>query len=268
MTQALGKNDALLFISLTYCMFDLMYDSWDTFGSCSRPIHHWLLVSYMCVIGFRLLHFMGFQATDSSTETHFLLDMRQKSTASRLLYGFTWLVALPFFVLWTLAGTFWLKDVMQKTPQCVPSTTHLVFSGLWLLLSYGWIIVHVALAVIACMMERQVRRREADLLEIADADSLARWGQVDRLSGYTALSKNACTGLSPTEIKALPSSTWTRCCAEDECSICLNNIETNESVRCLPICGHTFHRSCIDLWLLRSADCPLCKTCVQGGEAP
>lgn len=266
--QSLGLNDAILFISLTYSIFDLQYDSWDMFDSCSRPIHHWLLISYVCVIGVRLLHLMGFQATGSSAENHFLLNMRQKSTTSQLLYGFTWLVALPFFVLWTVTGTFWLWEVMKKTPQCVPSTTHLIFSGFWLLLSYCWIIVHLALAVVACMMERRVRQTEADLGEIADADSLARWGPVDRLSGYTSLSGSACTGLSPSEIQALPSSTWTGSFVEDECSICLNSIEPNESVRCLLTCGHNFHRSCIDLWLLRSADCPLCKCCVRGVEIP
>eukprot|EP00930_Biecheleria_cincta_P029519 TRINITY_DN2052_c0_g2_i1.p1 TRINITY_DN2052_c0_g2~~TRINITY_DN2052_c0_g2_i1.p1 ORF type:complete len:269 (+),score=23.97 TRINITY_DN2052_c0_g2_i1:109-915(+) len=268
MMQSLGLNDAVLFIFLTYSIFDLQYDSWDMFSSCSRPIHLWLLVSYLCVVGFRLLHLMGFRATNNAAETHFLLDMRQKNMASRLLHGFTWLVALPFFLLLTVTGTLWLQDVMQKTPHCVPSTTHVMFSGLWLLLSYSWIIVHLALAVVACMMERRVRQTEADLGEIADADSLARWGQMDRLSSYTSLSNSACVGLSPSEIKALPSSTWTSCCGEDDCSICLHNIETNESVRCLPTCRHTFHRSCIDLWLLRCADCPLCKSSVQGVGVP
>lgn len=269
MTQSVGLNDAVLFISLTYSIFDLQYDSWDAFDSCSRPIHHWLMTSYVCVIGFRVLHIMGFRSTDSPAETNFLLNMRQKSTASRLLYGFTWLVALPFFVFWTLIGTFWLQNVMQKTPQCVPSTTHLVFSCFWLLLSYCWIFIHIGLAVVACMMERRVRRAEADLGEIADADALARWGPVNRLSGYTSLSSNVCTGLSPSEIRALPSSTGPGCsCADAECSICLNCVEPSESVRHLPMCGHIFHKSCIDLWLLRSADCPLCKCPVRGEEAP
>jgi hypothetical protein len=31
----------------------------------------------------------------------------------------------------------------------------------------------------------------------------------------------------------------------------------------LPGCGHVFHESCIDLWLLRRGDCPLCKHRVQ-----
>merc|ERR1719343_886639 len=36
-----------------------------------------------------------------------------------------------------------------------------------------------------------------------------------------------------------------------ECSICLCEVQPGDSVRCLPSCGHTFHRACIDLWLLR-----------------
>lgn len=118
------------------------------------------------------------------------------------------------------------------------------------------------------MMERRVRRAEADLGEIADADALARWGPVNRLSGYTSLSNNASAGLSPSEIRALPSSIGPCCLEDNECSICLNCVEPNESVRRLPVCGHVFHKSCIDLWLLRSADCPLCKCSVRGDEAP
>lgn len=43
------------------------------------------------------------------------------------------------------------------------------------------------------------------------------------------------------------------------CSICTEYFDLGESVRVLP-CGHKYHPSCIDPWLLgRSTTCPLCR---------
>eukprot|EP00434_Breviolum_minutum_P005576 symbB.v1.2.004918.t1/scaffold263.1/size248082/19 len=46
------------------------------------------------------------------------------------------------------------------------------------------------------------------------------------------------------------------------CMVCLNAFEANNEVRQLP-CGHVFHVSCIDEWLRRCTDCPICKTNVD-----
>jgi len=271
-------NDVILFVSLSYSMFDLQLD-WDLFGTCARPVHHWLVISYVSVLAFRITHLLGVHSAGAAAgSTNFLLDLRQKGTAPRLLAAILWFLALPFFVLWTGIGTLWLSEVVQSTPQCIPSTAHLIFWCLWLVLSYAWILMHLALAGVAISLERRVQRAEADIGEIADLETISRWGQVDQLSDFTSLSSGR-NGLSPAEIRALPSSTKPResgfadmsqCCAgsDAECSICLHCLNPGDEIRRLPTCGHSFHRSCIDLWLLRSADCPLCKRCVRGSEAP
>lgn len=44
-----------------------------------------------------------------------------------------------------------------------------------------------------------------------------------------------------------------------QCTVCLDDVTEGQSARALP-CGHEFHRSCVDSWLLmaqRNA-CPLC----------
>lgn len=275
MVQQLGYNDGILFISLLYSCVDLQYE-WDSFSTCRQPIHQWLLVSYACVIGFRLMHLLGMRTVAHAASANananvpgdFLLDLRQKSLLPRFLASFTWFVALPFFLVWTLIGTSWMWEVMRETPKCVPSATHMWFSGFWLALCYLWIIIHAALGIVAWVLEKRVRRAEGFLREVEDTDVVSRWGQVSQISGYQSLSGTGDAGLTPEEIRALPCETTMALdsevgLAEHECSICLHAFEAGDSVRYLPVCNHTFHRSCIDLWLLRRADCPLCKRSVR-----
>jgi len=268
MSMPLGYNDGILLISLIYSSIDIRYE-WDSFSQCQHPIHQWLFISFALVITFRLTHVLGMKTAEMNSGD-FLLDLRPKNTLPRLLASFTWLCVLPLFIIWTLVGTKWLWETLQQTPSCVPTATHLWFSIFWLALCYVWILIHGALGAVAWLLERRVRRAEVDLRQIEDADSISRWGQVSSLQTYRSLSANFRTGLSPSEITALPSF---YCSAglheagvgeDTECPICLHALKTGDTARELGVCGHMFHRSCIDLWLLRSADCPLCKRCVRG----
>jgi len=45
------------------------------------------------------------------------------------------------------------------------------------------------------------------------------------------------------------------------CTICLEDFKAGDDVKTLP-CLHLYHMSCIDSWLRRSNDCPICKTCI------
>lgn len=47
-----------------------------------------------------------------------------------------------------------------------------------------------------------------------------------------------------------------------QCMICLSEFEAMENLRRLP-CAHVYHQACIDEWLHRCTDCPLCKTNVE-----
>lgn len=261
-------NDLVLFASLLYSGFDIVFD-WDAFRSCHRPVHGWLLVSYAIVIAFRSLHLVGMR-NQQAGGGDFLLNLRHKGTVPKLVLSVMWFVAMPAFVVWTLVGTWWLYETMQYTPRCLPEGAHTWFVFIWQALSYIWILVHAVLGGVAGLLEGRLRRAEGDLRQIADADVLARWGDdFTQLPGYNSLPRSGADnlgGLSASEILALPGvsnyeETAASSCVDCacDCPICLTGIQQGESVRTLSGCGHCFHRSCIDLWLLRSAECPLCK---------
>ncbi|CAN7008780.1 putative RING-H2 finger protein ATL37 [Brassica rapa] len=44
-----------------------------------------------------------------------------------------------------------------------------------------------------------------------------------------------------------------------ECAICLNEFDDEETLRWMPPCSHTFHASCIDVWLSSWSTCPVCR---------
>jgi hypothetical protein len=47
------------------------------------------------------------------------------------------------------------------------------------------------------------------------------------------------------------------------CPICLENYQEGQQVRTIP-CFHSFHKDCIDPWLLQRAVCPVCKHSATG----
>lgn len=264
-------NDLVLLITLFYSALDIQSE-WMTFSTCQKPVHRWLLTSYAFVLAFRLFHGLGSRST-STAEGEFLVNLRLKGTMPQLMLYATWLVAMPGFSIWTVVGTFWTWEVYNHSPQCLPAQ-FLWFSVLWQLVSYSWILAHFVLGFVALSRERRLRLAEADLRALEDPETLSRWGVVSQLQSDSPMSMSGLggargrhgrsirPGLSPTEINALGGIRLQpdrQGCASDECPICLAELHAGETLRRLPNCVHAFHRSCIDLWLLQSATCPLCK---------
>jgi Ring finger domain len=44
-----------------------------------------------------------------------------------------------------------------------------------------------------------------------------------------------------------------------ECTICLGNLQGEDTVVLMPYCTHLFHEKCIQRWLLYQPSCPLCR---------
>ncbi|KAL1542271.1 RING-H2 finger protein ATL70-like [Salvia divinorum] len=73
-------------------------------------------------------------------------------------------------------------------------------------------------------------------------------------------------GLDADAISAIPLYTYARlrphggaAAAGGGCAVCLGEYKESEEVRLLPECGHVFHRSCIDPWLMIHPTCPICR---------
>ncbi len=47
-----------------------------------------------------------------------------------------------------------------------------------------------------------------------------------------------------------------------DCSICLEDYAAKQTLKHLPICGHVFHKACIDVWLVKHNQCPQCRSVV------
>lgn len=43
------------------------------------------------------------------------------------------------------------------------------------------------------------------------------------------------------------------------CTVCLSEYQGEDMLRILPYCGHSFHVTCIDLWLQQNSTCPVCR---------
>ncbi|KAL8254789.1 hypothetical protein R6Q59_033010 [Mikania micrantha] len=49
----------------------------------------------------------------------------------------------------------------------------------------------------------------------------------------------------------------------EDCSICLERFNDGEICRVIPVCDHVFHARCVDRWLMKVPNCPICRTRVR-----
>ncbi|PIN21472.1 hypothetical protein CDL12_05817 [Handroanthus impetiginosus] len=78
------------------------------------------------------------------------------------------------------------------------------------------------------------------------------------------LTDGSCyTGIQPNVLEKIPIFTFSvvkRKIDQDECVVCLGELEDEDKVRLLPLCKHAFHVKCIDQWFQRNANCPICRS--------
>jgi hypothetical protein len=48
----------------------------------------------------------------------------------------------------------------------------------------------------------------------------------------------------------------------ENCLVCMEEFKVAQLKRVLPKCKHHFHKKCIDKWLKKKANCPICRDCL------
>ncbi|XVE68618.1 hypothetical protein DITRI_Ditri09bG0082900 [Diplodiscus trichospermus] len=70
-------------------------------------------------------------------------------------------------------------------------------------------------------------------------------------------------GLEPVVVANFPTKKYSDECflaTEDaQCTVCLSEYHDEDILRILPYCGHSFHVTCIDIWLQQHSTCPVCR---------
>lgn len=97
-------------------------------------------------------------------------------------------------------------------------------------------------AQLAQDLEEAVRRSTEEPYSGGFSVAPATTGDVERFSRVVAYSDTASLGI----------------CDSSRCAVCLESFEHSRLLRTL-FCGHSFHKSCVDEWLSRSGQCPICK---------
>jgi len=256
-------HDVILAFSLVHSRLDIVR-KWDAFSQCSKPLHVWLLVSYAAMLAFRAAHQAG-QCSSTTDSIDLGLPHLRRRDASWFFTRVTWFLILPFFAAWTLLRTSWSLSNLDATLTCLPAGIHSWFIFFWQVLCYVWIATYSVFVSVTCQYEKSLDAMEKDHHRVAETeDALRRWGQVPFLPDCACLKSQ---GLSRCEIQSLPrvffSAVAGKSRPRQDCAICLMEFQPQDLCRQLPGCGHLFHESCIDLWLLRRGDCPLCKNRIQ-----
>ncbi|EEA06834.1 zinc finger, C3HC4 type domain-containing protein [Cryptosporidium muris RN66] len=258
----LSINDAILAFALIYSSIDI-FTQWNSFASCCHPIQLWLVISYATIILFRIIYYISQYISEDSED---FLPSTSTSGVPFWLNLSILCIIFPFFVSWTIVGTIWFKNIELKTPQCLPrnGANHPWFLIFWLILCYVWIAMYSAFIGISVFFEFRIRRAEEDLQLLENEEIVRRWGRLRLLADYGI--HFIRHGLSPVEVSALPVRKVKSNECIGPCSICIEDFKAGDAIRTLPACGHSFHKSCIDTWLLRNAICPNCKTLVRYGK--
>lgn len=70
-------------------------------------------------------------------------------------------------------------------------------------------------------------------------------------------------GLEPVVVGSFPTKKYSdeffAAAKDTQCTVCLAEYHEEDTLRILPYCGHSFHVTCIDIWLQQHSTCPICR---------
>lgn len=204
-----------------------LLDSWSRCESCNRPFRWWLLIhSILQVLQLPMRFATSFLVHAAQEAGESISDCVTSITASP---AWSWSKALAVaHYFWIILGVVWWMH-LETSPSCPDIGDFTVV----IILSC---VVRAVAAMVLFRIHWTVQEDPSEAPKPVGA------------------SKNQIADLPMVRLPEIP-------CGEEapSCSICLVDFIGGEVVRKLP-CGHYFHDSCIDSWLGRNKNCPLCIT--------
>jgi len=149
----------------------------------------------------------------------------------------------------------------------------------WLCALGGGVAGHLTNSGAACGAGPSVRGSHASRFEDEDDfypddsdEELPRGLDTSTIEGHTVDHVYVAPGApQPVSHSALPGQRGQAgdgCAEEDrKCMVCMEAFAVGEPLRALP-CLHRYHRQCIDEWLGRSRECPICKRDITAAAEP
>ncbi|GFQ01764.1 E3 ubiquitin-protein ligase atl4 [Phtheirospermum japonicum] len=108
--------------------------------------------------------------------------------------------------------------------------------------------IGVSILIRVCVVGRTLGRRPSN----NDANMVQRGSFGNTIMSRDDIDKLPCFNFKAKEKGSSSSSIG-------NCAVCLENFSSGEKCRLLPACNHSFHAECVDLWLLRTPICPICR---------
>lgn len=87
----------------------------------------------------------------------------------------------------------------------------------------------------------------------------------DDRGDYTELEE--VLSLTPEALEKIPEWSYEGGDSDElECAICFEPFADGDSCRFLQGCGHFFHKLCVDKWLIKKPNCPICTATIVLGD--
>ncbi|KAG6410076.1 hypothetical protein SASPL_128124 [Salvia splendens] len=110
-------------------------------------------------------------------------------------------------------------------------------------------IVFVCTRLICARIQLSASRRSLARANRSDLSNLER--------GFHGLEPLAPANFPVMKYRELCLSTREHAC--QRCTVCLADYHEEDTLCVLPVCGHSFHATCIGIWLQQQSTCPVCR---------
>eukprot|EP00937_MAST-01D_sp_MAST-1D-sp2_P002844 g2844.t1 len=216
---------------------------WGKYEGCRDPLHAWLLVDYLLLFSFRLLHF-ALQRAAAQPRSE-----RNHAAAQRLFLALV-CGMYPFMWAWTIVGTVWI--IRSDAGACLPEQSNYWGIIIWIIIGYFILVLY---GVGGWASWRNIQRRNEYF-----RDALARTMRLNAGGAAAAAARGG--GLRGEQLRAVPTQTVTADTLPAPhlltCPICMDDIEPGQTLLVLP-CKHRYHAACLKQWLGQKNECPSCR---------